>query len=83
VPKNGFEVPGTIFERMFALPPGNDENQFQGTNLDSPIFLEGVAEDQFRAFLRVLYTLQSWVAIGIDLLHEVLTQPEALNSPRW
>ena len=58
--KHGFEVPGTVFEAMFALPPGNDNEICpEGTSLDSPIVLEGVAEDQFRAFLRVLYPV--WV----------------------
>jgi hypothetical protein len=67
VNKHGFEVPGTVFEAMFALPPGND-NQIrpEGTSLDSPIFLEGIGEDQFRAFLLVLYPL--WVSSTDNLL---------------
>jgi len=54
--RKGFEVPGTIFEAMFALPSGSgNENRLEGTSLEFPIFLDGVRDDQFRAFLRVLY----------------------------
>jgi len=54
--KKGFKVPGTIFEAMFALPPGSgNENRVEGTSFEFPIFLDGVTEVHFRAFLRVLY----------------------------
>ncbi|KIM36758.1 hypothetical protein M413DRAFT_31388 [Hebeloma cylindrosporum] len=39
--KNGFQVPGTIFEAMFSLPPGG-EAPVEGTSLETPIVLEGV-----------------------------------------
>jgi hypothetical protein len=71
--RKGFEVPGTIFEAMFALPSGSgNENRLEGTSLEFPIFLDGVREDQFRAFLRVLYpfaggspvtTLEDWEGV--------------------
>ncbi|KIM36752.1 hypothetical protein M413DRAFT_448888 [Hebeloma cylindrosporum] len=56
VVRNGFEIPGTIFEAMFALPSGNgNETPIEGTSLENPIILDGVAEEQFRAFLRAIY----------------------------
>lgn len=56
--RNGFEVPGTIFEAMFTLPPPNENGTpIEGTSLGNPIILDGVAEEQFRAFLRALYPL--------------------------
>lgn len=54
VVRNIFEVPGTIFEAMFTLPPG-DKSTIEGTSLDNPITLDGIAEEHFRAFLRALY----------------------------
>ena len=54
--KNGFQVPGTVFEAMFALPPGG-EAPVEGTSIKTPIVLEGVDEQHFHAFLRVLYPL--------------------------
>ena len=63
--RDGFEVPGTIFEAMFSLPPGPAKangTSAEGMSLDNPIFLDGIAEEQFRAFLRVLYPL--WVTIN-------------------
>lgn len=54
--KNGFQVSGTIFEAMFALPLGG-EAPVEGTSLESPIVLEGVDEHHFQVFLRVLYPL--------------------------
>jgi hypothetical protein len=61
--RNGFEVPGTIFEAMFALPQANENGTpIEGTSLDNPIILDGVEEKQFRAFLRALYPL--WVSIN-------------------
>jgi len=65
VVRNGFEVPGTIFEAMFSLPPANENENgtsVEGMSLDNPIILDGIAEEQFRAFLRVLYPL--WVPIN-------------------
>ena len=56
--RNGFEIPGTIFEALFSLPPANKNGTpVEGTSLDNPIILEGVIEKQFRAFLRALYPL--------------------------
>jgi len=52
--KNGFQVPGTIFEAMFALPVSGDI-PVEGGSLDSPIVLEGVDERHFQVFLRALY----------------------------
>lgn len=60
--KNGFQVPGTIFEAMFSLPPGG-EAPVEGTSLETPIVLEGVGEDHFHAFLRVLYPFTGQPAV--------------------
>jgi len=64
---------------MFALPPGSgNENRVEGMSFECPIFLDGVTEDQFRAFLRVLYPL--WVAI--NHLHDILIIPLVLEGNR-
>ena len=58
VPRNGFEVPGTIFETMFSLPPatvgGGVERASEGSSDDNPIVLP-VDEANFRGFLRAMY----------------------------
>jgi len=55
VPRNGFEVPGTVFEAMFSLPTGIDDLRgVQGTSDENPIILP-VREDDFRGFLDALY----------------------------
>jgi len=80
VARNGFEVPGTIFEAMFSLPPGPaNENgtPVEGMSLDNPIILNGIAEGHFRAFLRVLYPL--W--ISINYLHNILISPCSAGQP--
>ncbi|CAA7260401.1 unnamed protein product [Cyclocybe aegerita] len=68
VPRHGFEVPGTIFEALFALPPSpNEVNSVEGLSDDHPIVLDGVEEDHFRGFLGALYpfvqvmTYNDWV----------------------
>lgn len=43
-----------IFRDMFALPSG-DVTAAEGGSDDSPIVLEGVDVDDFRALLRYLY----------------------------
>ncbi|PPQ79163.1 hypothetical protein CVT25_002791 [Psilocybe cyanescens] len=56
--KNGFMVPGTPFEAMFALPvPAENVEQplAEGDSLTNPIVLSGVSTNEFRAFLRILY----------------------------
>ncbi|KAF4620939.1 hypothetical protein D9613_001092 [Agrocybe pediades] len=61
--KSGFNVPGTIFEEMFALPQptpaGGDASSVEGNSRDNPIVLPGVSENDFRIFLRVLYPFMS------------------------
>jgi len=49
VPRDVFNVPGTIFEAMFSLPPTSD---VEGSTDENPIVLD-VDEDYFRGFLRV------------------------------
>lgn len=55
VPKNGFQVPGTIFEAMFALPSSEADDSIEGSNDENPIHLHGIEEKKFKAFLTVLY----------------------------
>lgn len=55
VPKNGFQVPGTIFEAMFSLPTNEAKAIIEGSNDDNPIHLHGIDETKFRAFLTILY----------------------------
>ena len=52
--RNGFNVPGTPFEAMFALPQTQTDN-IEGSNFENPIHLPGVKAHHFRSFLRVLY----------------------------
>ncbi len=60
VPRNGFEVPGTIFETMFSLPPATVEggvehaSRFEGSSDDNPIVLP-VDENHFRGLLGAMY----------------------------
>ncbi|KAF8812867.1 hypothetical protein BYT27DRAFT_6401332 [Phlegmacium glaucopus] len=56
--RNGFNVPGTPFEAMFALPNaamGVDGASLEGSSLENPIYLPGIKVDHFRSFLRILY----------------------------
>lgn len=65
--KNGFNVPGTPFEAMFALPVpnpdcddldiDNDNLAVEGSSLENPIHLPDVSATDFRAFLKILYPL--------------------------
>ncbi|KAF9523865.1 hypothetical protein CPB83DRAFT_862227 [Crepidotus variabilis] len=56
VPRHGFEVPGTVFEAMFALPaPGvTTLETMEGMTDDNPIVLP-VEKTSFRGFLRMMY----------------------------
>jgi len=53
--RNGFNVPGTPFEAMFALPQAQTDSNIEGNSLENPIHLPGVKVDHFRPFLRILY----------------------------
>jgi hypothetical protein len=54
--RNGFNVPGTPFEAMFALPQTQTDS-IEGSSLENPIYLPGIKVDHFRSFLRILYPL--------------------------
>jgi hypothetical protein len=54
--RNGFNVRGTPFEAMFALPQTETDN-IEGSSLENPIYLPGIKADHFRSFLRILYPL--------------------------
>jgi hypothetical protein len=54
--RNGFIVPGTPFEAMFALPQAPMDN-IEGDSLENPIYLHGIKVDHFRSFLRIVYPL--------------------------
>ncbi|KAF8911652.1 hypothetical protein CPB84DRAFT_937594 [Gymnopilus junonius] len=68
--KNGFNVPGTPFESMFALPqtPIDIVNSpIEGSTLSDPIYLPGIKVKYFRAFLRILYPFIGQVpVVGYD-----------------
>jgi hypothetical protein len=56
--RNGFNVPGTPFEAMFALPQTpTDDDSIEGSSLENPIHLSGIKVEHFRSFLRILYPL--------------------------
>ncbi len=55
VPKNGFQVSGTIFEAMFSLPSDDAAGSIEGSSDENPIHLHGIEEKKFTAFLTVLY----------------------------
>ena len=57
--KNGFNVPGTPFEAMFALPVPQTatDTSIEGSSFENPIHLPGVKVEHFRSFLRILYPL--------------------------
>ncbi|KAJ3500252.1 hypothetical protein NLJ89_g9881 [Agrocybe chaxingu] len=57
VPKQGFQVPGTIFEAMFSLPTGVDPSEVEGSSDERPIVLANIPTNHFRSFLKVLYPL--------------------------
>jgi hypothetical protein len=55
---NSFNVPGTPFEAMFALPQTpTDNGSIEGSSLENPIKLAGIKVDHFRSFLRILFPL--------------------------
>ncbi|KLO09627.1 hypothetical protein SCHPADRAFT_558658 [Schizopora paradoxa] len=54
VPVEPFETRSEVFRDMFSLPSGN-ETPTEGTSDDSPIVLEGVVVEDFRALLKFLY----------------------------
>ena len=55
VVRNGFNVPGTPFEAMFALPQTQTDS-IEG-RLENPINLPGIKAEHFRSFLRMLHPL--------------------------
>ncbi|CAA7260399.1 unnamed protein product [Cyclocybe aegerita] len=55
VPKQGFQVPGTIFEAMFSLPTGMDLSEVEGSSDERPIVLGNIPTNHFRSFLKALY----------------------------
>jgi hypothetical protein len=66
--RNGFNVPGTTFEAMFALPqtPADiDCISLEGSNLENPIHLMGIKANHFRSFLRILYPLCVQIVFSI------------------
>ena len=65
VPKTGFQVSGTIFEAMFSLPTNETKGIIEGSSDDNPIYLHGIDENKFRAFLTLLYP--SYVAESLNL----------------
>ena len=62
--RNGFNVPGTPFEAIFA-PQTTDTTSIEGSSLENPIRLPGVKVDHFRSFLRNLYPLCVLVILSV------------------
>ena len=66
--RNGFNVPGTPFEAMFALPQTQSDN-IEGSSLENPIHLLGIKVDHFRSFLRILYPLCVLITLSVKYSH--------------
>ena len=80
--RNGFEVPGTIFEAMFALPQANENGTpIEGTSLDNPIILDGVAEEQFRAFFACSISVVGFYQQTVVHFQYTLTHPRSAGRP--
>ena len=62
--RNGFNVPGTPFEAMFALPQTQSDG-IEGSSLENPIYLPGIKVDHFRSFLRILYPLYVLMTLSV------------------
>lgn len=73
--RNGFNVPGTPFEAMFALPqtPTGDDN-VEGSSLENPICLSGIKVDHFRSFLRILYPLYVLMNLSAKFISDNILQ---------
>jgi len=58
VPRNGFEVEGSLFQTLFSLPgPMENHEQVEGRDDKCPIILEAITKEHFRGLLRVMYPL--------------------------
>lgn len=55
VPKHKFVDGSAVFRDMFALPPGSAAAEGQADN--TPVWLECIKQDEFRALLRVMSQL--------------------------
>lgn len=53
MPKQKFVEKSEIFRDMFELPPGAAPAEGQAD--DTPVTLEGVKKDEFRALLRAMF----------------------------
>ncbi len=53
VPRRRFEQESEIFRDMFALP--TSDGNVEGSSDEHPLLLEGIAEDEFRTLLRVMF----------------------------
>ncbi|KIM62352.1 hypothetical protein SCLCIDRAFT_25084 [Scleroderma citrinum Foug A] len=54
VPRHTLEAQSTVFRDMFSFPPPPD-TEVEGSSDEHPIRLDGVAADEFRQLLKVLY----------------------------
>ena len=66
--RNGFNVSGTPFEAMFALPQTQSDN-IEGSSLENPIHLLGIKVDHFRSFLRILHPLCVLITLSVKYSH--------------
>ena len=65
--RNGFDIPGTPFEAMFALPQTQSDS-VEGSSHENPIHLRGIKVDHFRCFLRILYPLSVLMIFPVKYL---------------
>ena len=70
---NGFNVPGTPFEEIFALRDTlTDSIEESSHGLENPIQLPGIKADHFRSFLHMLYPLCVLMILSVKYFHCML-----------
>ena len=80
--RNGFDLPGTPFEAMFALP--QTETSIEGSSLENPFYLPGIKVEHFRSFLRILYPLCVLTTLEVNYspIYDKMIQHRP-NTCRW
>jgi len=65
VPRHYFEEDSEIFRTMFQLPVPQGEIP-DGSSKDKPLYLQGIAKDEFRQLLKVMYPRNFGKAVSCD-----------------